>query len=163
MSHAGLDLSRRRLDVCLLSDRGSWWSRPWRAPGAAGGCRVVGRSPASAVGLTGSCGSKTARTGPSRLRSPSPAAGIAGAPNGGARSGPGVAPSRKAALPAVRLRWQPGGLACTVRIGKGLDADDPPIADGQERRSSLIDFELVRPADDVYDDRYLVTSVIEPQ
>ena len=44
-----------------------------------------------------------------------------------------------------------------------MDADDPPIADGQERRSSLIDFELVRPADDVYDDRDLITSVIEPQ
>jgi hypothetical protein len=24
MLHAGLDLSRKRLDVCLLSDRGSW-------------------------------------------------------------------------------------------------------------------------------------------
>ena len=44
-----------------------------------------------------------------------------------------------------------------------MDADDPPIADGQERGSGLIDFELVRPADDVYDDRYLITTVIEPQ
>ncbi len=44
-----------------------------------------------------------------------------------------------------------------------MDADDPPIADGQERGSGLIDFELVRPADDVYDDRYLITGVVEPQ
>jgi hypothetical protein len=29
--------------------------------------------------------------------------------------------------------------------------------------TGLIDFELVRPADDVYDDRYLITSLIEPQ
>ena len=44
-----------------------------------------------------------------------------------------------------------------------MDADDPPIADGQERRSGLIDFEPVRPADNVYDDRYLITGVIEAQ
>ena len=44
-----------------------------------------------------------------------------------------------------------------------MDADDPPIADGQERGSGLIDFEVVRPADDVYDDRYLITGVVEPQ
>ena len=44
-----------------------------------------------------------------------------------------------------------------------MDADDPPIADGQERGSGLIDFELVRPADDVHDDRYLITGVVEPQ
>ena len=29
--------------------------------------------------------------------------------------------------------WRlPGGLARPVGVGKGLDADDPPIADGQE-------------------------------
>jgi hypothetical protein len=26
MLHAGLDLSRRRLDACLLSDRGNIWT-----------------------------------------------------------------------------------------------------------------------------------------
>ena len=67
------------------------------------------------------------------------------------------------ALPAFRLWRQPGGLARPVGVGKGLDADDPPIADGQERGSGLIDFELVRPADDVHDDRYLITGVVEPQ
>jgi hypothetical protein len=41
--------------------------------------------------------------------------------------------SRMATLPAVRLRSQPGGLTRTLRVGKGLDPDDPPIADGQER------------------------------
>jgi hypothetical protein len=35
--------------------------------------------------------------------------------------------------PAFRLRWQPGGLTRTLRVGKGLDPDDPPVADGQER------------------------------
>ena len=39
--------------------------------------------------------------------------------------------SREAALPAFRLWRQPGGLARAVGVGKGLDADDPPIADGQ--------------------------------
>ena len=71
--------------------------------------------------------------------------------------------SRRAALPAFRLRRQPGGLACPVGVGKGFDADDPPVADGQERGSGLIYFELVRPADDVYDDRYLITGGVEPQ
>jgi hypothetical protein len=71
--------------------------------------------------------------------------------------------SREAALPAFRLSRQPGGLARPVGVGKGLDADDPPITDGQERGSGLIDFELVRPADDVYDDGYLITGVVEPQ
>ena len=41
--------------------------------------------------------------------------------------------SRIATLPAFRLRWQPGGLTRTLRVGKGLDPDDPPITDGQER------------------------------
>jgi hypothetical protein len=54
-------------------------------------------------------------------------------------------------------------MARPVGVGKGLDVDDPPIADGQERGSGLIDFEPVRPADDVYDDRYLATGVVEPQ
>jgi hypothetical protein len=66
-------------------------------------------------------------------------------------------------LDLVRLWRQPGGLARPIGVGKGLDADDPPIADGQERGSGLIDFELVRPADDVHDDRYLITGVVEPQ
>jgi hypothetical protein len=34
-----------------------------------------------------------------------------------------------------------------------LEADDPPVADGQERGPGLIDFQLVGPADDVQDDR----------
>jgi hypothetical protein len=63
----------------------------------------------------------------------------------------------------LRLGRQPGGLARPVGVGKGLDADDPPVADVQERGSGLIDFELVRPADDVHDDRYLITGVVEPQ
>jgi hypothetical protein len=63
----------------------------------------------------------------------------------------------------VVLWRQPGCLARPVGVGKGLDADDPPIADGQERGSGLIDFELVGPADDVHDDRYLITGVVEPQ
>jgi hypothetical protein len=33
----------------------------------------------------------------------------------------------------VRLWRQPGGLARSLRVGKRLDADDPSIADGQER------------------------------
>jgi hypothetical protein len=37
------------------------------------------------------------------------------------------------------------------------------MADGQERGSGLIDLELVSPADDAYDDRYLITGVVEPQ
>src|SRR5436189_5729474 len=71
--------------------------------------------------------------------------------------------SGKAALPAFRLSRQTSGLARAVGVGKGLHADDPPIADGQERGSGLIDFEFVRPADDVHDDRYLITGVVEPQ
>lgn len=72
-------------------------------------------------------------------------------------------PSLREWQPEDHLWRQPGGLARPVGVGKGLDADDPPIADGQERGSGLIDFELVRPADDVYDDRYLITGVVEPQ
>jgi hypothetical protein len=41
--------------------------------------------------------------------------------------------ARRATLPAFRLWRQPGGLARTVGVGKGFDADDPAIADGQER------------------------------
>ena len=52
----------------------------------------------------------------------------------------------KAALSAARLWRQTGGLARRVGVGKGLDADDPPIVDGQERGSGLIDFGLVRQA-----------------
>jgi hypothetical protein len=31
------------------------------------------------------------------------------------------------------LGRQPGGLARPVGVGKGFDADDPPLPDGQER------------------------------
>jgi hypothetical protein len=63
----------------------------------------------------------------------------------------------------LRLRRQLGGPARPVGVGKRFDADHPPITDGQERGSGLIDFELVRPADDVHDDRNLITGVVEPQ
>jgi hypothetical protein len=70
--------------------------------------------------------------------------------------------SRKAELPTWS-RAETRRPAPPHRGGKGLDADDSPIADGQERGSGLIDFELVRPADDVHDDRYLITGLVEPQ
>jgi hypothetical protein len=34
---------------------------------------------------------------------------------------------------SLRLWRQPGGLARTLGVGKGLDADYPPIAESQER------------------------------
>ena len=68
--------------------------------------------------------------------------------------------SGTAGIPPMAATRRP---ARPVGVGKGLDADDPPIVDGQERGSGLIDFELVRPADDVHDDRYLITGVVEPQ
>ena len=44
-----------------------------------------------------------------------------------------------------------------------MDADDPPIADRRVKTATigLVNFEPVHPADNVHDDRYLITGVIE--
>jgi hypothetical protein len=52
-------------------------------------------------------------------------------------AGRSASPRRSGLLRTLTIRpWllrQPGGLARTVRVGKGFDADDPPIAQSQER------------------------------